>query len=332
MGWRACITKLSACHPLLPLGFRPVFGEFAGLVRFPEVGPALGGQPLRLRAPPGPDLVVVAGGQYLRYRFSLEDRRPRVLRVFEQTVREAFFGGGSLLAHDARQKPHAGIQQCQRSNFAAGEDEIPERHFFQSARLDQPFVDALEAGAHNHRTQAMRELHDAALSEARTARAHQQARPGVARDRVERTREHVRLHHHSGAAARRRIIDGAVLVGGMRAYVDSVERPDARRKRLAGEALRQRAGKHFREDGQYARAPHTHSSRVSISTGRKITICFAARSIFGTVISLNGSIRGSPLPSGTISMISPAPKLCTACTVPICAPSGVTASRPTRSA
>src|SRR5262249_31327514 len=67
---------VTPCYPLLPLGFRPVFGEFAGLVRFPEVGPALGGQPLRLRAPPGPDLVVVAGGQYLRYRFSLEDRRP----------------------------------------------------------------------------------------------------------------------------------------------------------------------------------------------------------------------------------------------------------------
>ena len=141
MGWRACITKLSACHPL---DFGPFFGLFVRLVGRPEVRPALGGEPLGLGAPPRLDLGVVAGGEHLRDRLTLEDRWPRVLRIFKQSVGEAFLGRRGLLAHDAGQQPHAGIEQRQRGDLAAGEHEIAERNLFQSARLDQPLVDALE--------------------------------------------------------------------------------------------------------------------------------------------------------------------------------------------
>src|SRR5262245_7497841 len=137
------------------------------------------------------------------------------------------------------------------------------------------------------------------------------------RETVERVRKDIGLHHHAGPAAGRSVVDGAMLVCRMRANVDRVERPDAGRQRLAGEALRQRSGEHLRKDGQYARPPHPHSSRISISTGCTSTICFASRSTLGTVASLNGNIKGSLLPIGMISMMSPAPKLCSACTVPI---------------
>src|SRR6478672_13508459 len=103
------------------------------------------------------------------------------------------------------------------------------------------------------------------------------------RDDVECPREHIRFHHHAGPAARRCVVDGAMLVGCMPTDVDRVERPDARRKRLAGKALRQRAGEHLREDCEYAGTPHDYS----VSAGGTTTISLAATSIFGTVFSLN---------------------------------------------
>ena len=78
----------------------------------------------------------------------------------------------------------------------------------------------------------------------------------VGRGGVDGAAEHVGLHHHARAAARRRVVDGAMLVGGERPDIDDVERPRARRQRLAGEARAQGSGKNVREDGQYARPPH----------------------------------------------------------------------------
>src|SRR5262249_1247533 len=160
-------------------------------------------------------------------------------------------------------------------------------------------------GADNNCTQALRKLGDAILRQPRAARAHQKARTGVVRDRVERARKHIRLHHHAGTAAGRRIIDSAMLVDGVRAYVDRAKWPDARSERLAGEAFCERARKHLRKDSQYARAPHCYS----VSTGGTTTIWRASRSISGTVASVNGTSSGSPPVASLISMTSLAPKL-----------------------
>ena len=58
----------------------------------------------------------------------------------------------------------------------------------------------------------------------------------------------------------------------------------------------------------------------------------AAMSTSGTTAFVNGSSRLGPPASGAISIRSPAPKLCSAATVPSTAPSGCTAARPIRSA
>src|SRR5512143_817432 len=105
----------------------------------------------------------------------------------------------------------------------------------------------------------MREFCKATLRKPRAARAHQQARTCVMRKNVKRAREHICLHYHAGATARRRVIDGAMLVGGVRADVDGVERPGPGSERLTREAMRQRAREHLRKDRQYTGAPHTHS-------------------------------------------------------------------------
>ena len=203
-----------------------------------------------------------------------------------------------------------------------------------------------------------RQIHCARLRQRRAARAHQQPRAGVVRQRVEGARQHIGLHHHAGPAAGRRVVDGAVLVGGCVADVVRVERPEAGRERLAGEACRQRSGKHFRKNGQHARAPHHQSPfrpresgdprtkteapmifaldsrlrgnerglgcaphiRYSPDAGGTTTICLAFKSTFGTAASVNDSISGAPA-SGVISIMSPAPKLCTAVTLPSSVPS-----------
>src|SRR5262249_4275150 len=110
--------------PVVTLWISPVFGPFAGLVGSPKVRPAFRRKPFCLNAPPGSDFGMVAGREYLRDRLALENRGARVLRVFEQTVSKTFLGGGGLFAHDAGQEPHAGVQQRERGNLAAGEHKI----------------------------------------------------------------------------------------------------------------------------------------------------------------------------------------------------------------
>ena len=124
-----------------------------------------------------------------------------------------------------------------------------------------------------------------------------------------------------------------------------VERPDVGAERLAGEARRQRPGKHLGKDREHARAPHAQSSYPASLARRSLDPCAAEfgarRSILLALAtirsparraSVNGSISGAPPPCGAISRRSPAPKLCTAVTVPSAAPSAVTAASPTRSA
>src|ERR1019366_2302532 len=151
---------------------------------------------------------------------------------------------------------------------------------------------------------ARRQLCRARLRQRPAARAHQQARALVVRDDVERKAiesfcQHVGLHHHAGAAAGRRVVHGAVLVGGVRADVMGVERPDAGGQRLAGEADAERTGKHCRKDRQDARAPHDGYSLAA--GGTTTTIRPAFKSTVGTVASVNGSSSGSAPPAGAIS-------------------------------
>ena len=66
---------------------------------------------------------------------------------------------------------------------------------------------------------------------------------------VDRGGQHIGLHHHAGAAARRRVIDGAMPVVRRIADVAHIERPEAAVERLAGERGAERPRKHLRETG-----------------------------------------------------------------------------------
>src|SRR5581483_10591286 len=135
----------------------------------------------------------------------------------------------------------------------------------------------------------------------------------VVADRVDGAGEHVGLHHHAGPAASRGVVHGAVPVGRMRADIARLQRPQAARQRLAGEALPKRAGKHLRKDGQHGGAPHGRHSTMS---GGTTTILPPAISISGTAVSVNGTLNGAPPAASAISITSPAPKFWIAVTLP----------------
>src|SRR5262245_27047013 len=311
-------------------------------VVLPKVRAALPGEPFSLGLSPGFDAGVIAAQEHIGDDAAFELLRPRIVGIFQEPLRKAFFGGRDILAHDAREEPHAGIDQAEGRDLAAGEHVVADRDFLEPARFDHALVNALEAAAQNERTGTVRERFDARLRQRRAARAHQQARtPVVGRKcRVDRARNDVGLHHHAGAAAGRRIIDGAVAVARPVANVERIEPPDAGRERLAGEAQAERPWKHLREDGQDGCVPHRFGScllpvaaqSLNTPSGGSMTMRRPATSTTGTVVVVNGSITVSGRPSCRSSRISPAPKSWIATTVPSARPSLVTAASPIRSA
>ena len=78
------------------------------------------------------------------------------------------------------------------------------------ARVDDPLVDPFEARAQHHYARPRRPFARLRLAERRAARAHQQARARIGWNRIERGGEHIRAHHHAGAAAGGRIVHGAM--------------------------------------------------------------------------------------------------------------------------
>ena len=115
------------------------------------------------RAPPFGDLLVIARQQHIGDGAALEVARPCVMRIFEQPGREALLGERALIAGDALDQPHAGIDQHLRGKLATRQHVIADRDLLDVARFDHALVDALEAAAQQDRARALRERAHAAL-------------------------------------------------------------------------------------------------------------------------------------------------------------------------
>ena len=112
-------------------------------------------------------------------------------------------------------QPHAGVEQRHGGDLAARQHVIADRDLLEAAGLDHPLVHALEAAADDDRARALRQRRaPAPASAARRAGSSAGAGAVVGRDAASmRARQHVGAHHHAGAAAGRRVVDRAVLVG-----------------------------------------------------------------------------------------------------------------------
>src|SRR5712691_10625726 len=310
------------------------FGRFV-LASGPQVRTALARRLFRLFPPPGRNLAVMAGVQHFRDRPPLEFLRLGVMRIFQEAGLETLFDVRSLRAHHPRQEPHAGVEQDQGRELATRQHIVTDRDFLERPPLDHPLVHPLEAAADEHEARRLREVANASLQERLAARREHNARARVVRRsrRIDRPRQHVGTHHHAGSAARRRIVDRAVLVGGEIADIDRLARPDFLTERLAGEARAKRARKQLGEYRQYGRAPHGQPLAFSSNNpcGGSATILPLAMSTAGTYRSMNGISTFSPC-ARLISRRSPAPKFRTPITSPSFSPSFVSTDSPTRSA
>src|ERR1700722_14768170 len=119
----------------------------AALLTLRQVRASLARDALGLRASPFRDLGVITRKQHLGNHAALPFARAGVMRVLEQILFKAFLGARLLLPHHAGNEPHAGVENGKRSDFAARQHIIADRHLDEAARRDHPLVHALKAGA-----------------------------------------------------------------------------------------------------------------------------------------------------------------------------------------
>src|SRR5438445_10209357 len=98
-----------------------------------------------LRAAPALDLRMMAGQQHLRNLVTLEDRRPRVMRVLQQLHSKRLVFRRLLRTQDAGDEPAHRVDQHHRRELAAGEDVVTDRDFAVDEVRTDPLVDALIA-------------------------------------------------------------------------------------------------------------------------------------------------------------------------------------------
>src|ERR1700733_2724134 len=165
-----------------------------------QVRASLARDTLGLGATPRRDLGVVAREEHVRNCAALPFARAGVVRILEQPALEAFLGARLLLPHHAGNEPHAGVENGKRSDFAARQHIIADRHLDEAARRDHPFVHALEAGAQDDEAGSRRPLPRLSLPERRSAWTHDQARARIVHfdGRVEARAQKISPHQPAG--------------------------------------------------------------------------------------------------------------------------------------
>src|ERR1700694_4500555 len=98
---------------------------------------------------PAPPLhpTVVAGAEHLGHVPTPEGRRPGVLGILEQAVREALLAGGALVAEHIRQQPDHCLDHHQRNQLPAGQHQVPHRELLVDKVVGPPLVATLVAAA-----------------------------------------------------------------------------------------------------------------------------------------------------------------------------------------
>ena len=161
---------------------------------------------------PSRDLRMIPRPQHFGDRAPFPLNRPGIVRIFEKPLVEALFLSAGGRAHYPGKQPHASIEDDHRAKLSAGEHIIADRHRFERPRVEDSLVEPLEPAGEQDHALARRELAHPCLRQRSAARRQRQHRPAVG-NAVDRGREHVRPKHHPCPAARRRVVDAAMLVG-----------------------------------------------------------------------------------------------------------------------
>src|SRR5438105_952544 len=171
------------------------------------------------------DLRMIPRPQHFGDRAPFPNNRPGIVRIFEKPLLEAFLLSAGGRAHYPGEQPYASIEDDHRAKLAAREDIVADRYRLNGPRVEDALVESLEPAAQQDHALASREIADALLRQ-RLAPWRQRQHRTTVRDAVERGGKHVRAKHHPRSAARRRVIDAAVLIGREIADVGRLKAPD----------------------------------------------------------------------------------------------------------
>ena len=148
---------------------------------------------------------MVAREQHLRHSQAVPFLRPRILRVFEQSVPVALVREADLITEHARHEARHRVHDAHRRQLAAGQHEVANRNFLIHALVEEPLVDALIVPAdQNQRIIVPPELLRLLLLKHRAARREIDRVRGCAQlitDRRPAAVERVALHHRAAPAA-----------------------------------------------------------------------------------------------------------------------------------
>ena len=90
---------------------------------------------------------MMSGQQYVRHGTTAPLGRSGVLRIFKQSLREAFLDQRFRIADDTGQQPYTGIDQSKRRRFSARQDEVANADFPERTFFDQSCIDAFKPAA-----------------------------------------------------------------------------------------------------------------------------------------------------------------------------------------
>src|SRR3982751_4189105 len=88
---------------------------------------------------------MIPRSQHFGDRAPFPNHRPGIVRIFEKPRFEAFLLSAGGRAHYPGEQPYASIEDDHRAELAAREDIVANRHRFDGPRLENSFVESLEA-------------------------------------------------------------------------------------------------------------------------------------------------------------------------------------------
>ena len=101
---------------------------------------------------------MVAAEQHLGHGEALKYARTRILRIFQQPVRERFLLRRFGRPQHPRNEPRHAVCQHHRRQFAAGEDVVADADFLVNAGVQRTLVNALVVAAEQHEFLFLRQL------------------------------------------------------------------------------------------------------------------------------------------------------------------------------
>src|SRR5439155_12892915 len=206
------------------------------------------------------DAGMVPGQQHLGNPHAAELGRARELWAPGQLTTERVLGQRTGIADYAGDEARHHVDHDHGRDLASAEHVVADRDLTGRQAGAHPVVDPLVPPAHDDQARLARQVGGDPLVEALAPRLEQDHRPGVVEHHaLDRLEHRLRLHHHSGPASKRHVVDLAVAVVSEVAEVVGVQLEQPAPDGATQHSLPERGQEHDRKDGHDVE-PHPASS------------------------------------------------------------------------